>query len=230
MTEYRYKHAVRRAEKAGVKFPNADSEKEYVQRVRMAFDNLTKAMLEGDVPVKTKIRYTAKGFERAKYNFEDNSIRFIRNLRDAGSLDKALDIIHSENLHPKNKEEWIILTVAWYDKNPEGNVVSVDNGEKGSLFKKNAIDLDSDRGKPYYAAHEEMAARAFSAYVDDKLRQNGRFNDYLTYAAANILYDDPILGPLYPYPEGEERKRLNAAFDKLFEAVNKNNAICRFHQ
>jgi len=225
MTEYSYKHAVKRAEEAGVTFPKPGSEEDHVQRVKTAFDNLTKAMIDGDMPLKTKVSYTSKDFEKAKYNFERNPGNFIRNLRDAGSLDRALDIIHSKNLNPKNKKEWTILTVAWYDKNPSGNTVLASSGDKGSLFRKNALDLDGGGGKPYYACKKEMAARAFSAFVDDKLRQGGRLNDYLAYATTNDFYDDPMFGPSYPYPEGDERERINAAFDELFKAVNGSNAI-----
>jgi hypothetical protein len=70
-----------------------------------------------------------------------------------------------------------------------------------------------------------MAARAFSGYVDDKLRESSRLNDYLAYATTNDFYVDPIWGPTYPYPDGEERKRINAAFGNLFKVVNETGAI-----
>jgi hypothetical protein len=225
MTDFFYKQALKKAEEAGVQFPKPGSEEEHIEQVKAAFDNLVKSMVEGTVPLKRKIIYTAKDYASAKYNFERYPGNFAKKIKDAGSLDNAIDLIYSKELSQKKQKEWVHITAAWYDQNPTGNIVVANSGEKASLFKKFAVDLDSGRGKPYYATHKEMAARAFSAYVDDKLRKNGRLNDYLAYATTNDFYNDPIEGQEYPYPDGEERERINTAFDRLFEVVNKNNAI-----
>jgi len=47
-----------------------------------------------------------------------------------------------------------------------------------------------------------MAARAFQAYTEDRLRDMGRQNDYLSAKADNKYYVDPIFGPVKPFPEG----------------------------
>ena len=82
------------------------------------------------------------------------------------------------------------------------------------------VDKNGERSKEYWSSTHEMAARAFSSYIEDTLAEQGRKNDYLAYAADNKFYPDGN-----PYPEGEERKRINAAFKKLFEVIRENNAI-----
>ena len=89
----------------------------------------------------------------------------------------------------------------------------VNSGKVGSQFLADAFDLDENgEHKDYWSTTHEMAARAFSAYIEDTLEEQGRKNDYLAYKSDNKWYDGGK-----PYPEGEERKRINAAFKKLFE-------------
>lgn len=72
---------------------------------------------------------------------------------------------------------------------------------------------------PYWASKRNLAARAFSAYVSDKLESLGRKNTLLCFKPDNSLYTahTPKHGGPKPYPEGKERLRINAAFDELFE-------------
>jgi len=83
-----------------------------------------------------------------------------------------------------------------------------------SQFKANADALCGGRSG-YWNRPHEMFARAFEAYVLDKLRKSGRRNDYLVYGT-----DHPMA-----YPQGEEREKINAAFDRLMAAVRKSGAI-----
>jgi len=222
---YIAKNAVKKAEEAGIKFPEQGSEEEHIQKVKTAFSNLVKVMTEGTTPMTSTVRYTEKDYNKAMLNFGANASRFGRSIKDAGSLEKAIEIINSASLKENNKKEWVLITTAYYDGKPIGNTVKVPNGRQGSSFYKYAMDLDADGVKSYYSQRKEMAARAFSAYVDDKLRKNGRQNDYLAYATTNDYYVDPIWGNTYPYPEGEERERINSAFEELFKIVNETGAI-----
>jgi hypothetical protein len=223
-----YEKAKKEAEDAGVKFPEPGTEEDHIQRVKAAFDNLVKAMTTGDVPLKSWIHYTEKDYQKANYNFEHNPSSFKKSIRDAGSLDRAMEIVNdhfgSSPRTAKDKNEWMIITAAYYDKNPQGGMVYANNGKKSTSFKSGAIDLDGGSSREYWSSTKEMAARAFAGYVDDKLRENSRLNDYLAYATTNDFYVS-MFGPTYPYPEGEERKRINAAFDQLFQAVNDTGAI-----
>jgi hypothetical protein len=79
--------------------------------------------------------------------------------------------------------------------------------------------LDNTRASDYYTLPHEMAARAFQSYVEDKLAGQGRQSDYLSAKAHNKHY---AMMDAKPYPEGEEREAINAAFDKLFETVRRH--------
>lgn len=86
--------------------------------------------------------------------------------------------------------------------------------------------LDKRRaGKPYWGTMPEMQARAFEAYVIERLAERGIRNDYL----ANVVSEEqwkersaergPDLPNDYPYPTKEEMSVVREAFDKFFEMV-----------
>jgi hypothetical protein len=89
-----YERAKEKAEKVGVTFPEEGSEEEHIQKIKEAFSNLVKSMVTGDMPLKSYVSYTEKDYQKAQYNFEHNASQFSRSIRDAGSLDKALDIVY----------------------------------------------------------------------------------------------------------------------------------------
>ena len=91
-------------------------------------------------------------------------------------------------------------------------------GSGRSKFYRDAQKLDGNREKPYWSTMLEMAARAFSAYTEDKLREQGRKNDYLSNHSSNDV-PDYVSSKARPFPEGDERKRINAAFDALFKSL-----------
>ncbi|UTC47724.1 LPD1 domain-containing protein [Treponema vincentii] len=72
---------------------------------------------------------------------------------------------------------------------------------------------------PYWADKQNLAARAFSSYVSDKLESLGRKNTLLCFKPDNTFYKThtQTQGRPKPYPEGTERIRINKAFDELFE-------------
>lgn len=87
-----------------------------------------------------------------------------------------------------------------------------ENGNRSEFFK-GSIMFDhyfSKGDKGYWSSACEMAARAFACYISDKLAEKGMRNDYLcghSEAAAAAI------------PHGEERERINRAFDELFKAL-----------
>jgi len=92
------------------------------------------------------------------------------------------------------------------------------NSIRASEYQRNAelIDsLTSSTGRSYWAKPEELLARAFSCYVQDRL---GIRSDYLEGGNTNAEYglQDPRVKP---FPEGEERVAINKAFDRLFESM-----------
>lgn len=226
---YRLQQAKAACEKKGVKIPENPKE-QFQLKVAGAFDNLVKAMTEGSVPVLEKLTYSVSDWDLAKWNVKSDSKGLGKQIYEAGSLDGAMKVINERfrDKYPKNRTEWARIAAAYYNGNPDTKVgfnsVMVDLGRKGTDFLQKAKQMDFDGGKEYWASSHEMAARAFSAYLDDKLRAQGRFNDYLANYTKNEYYKS-ALGDVFPYPEGEERKNINKAFDELFKTVAETNAI-----
>lgn len=84
--------------------------------------------------------------------------------------------------------------------------------------------IDNTRTNDYWSTAEELAARAFEAYLIAKSKDAGRSNDYLAniededvYEIANQAakdfgaFEDP-----YPYPTRAEQAEINPLFDSLF--------------
>ena len=89
-------------------------------------------------------------------------------------------------------------------------------------YYNNSCKIDnsySKAGHDYWQSTIEMAARAFSCYVEDKLNEMGIKNDYLTghseSAVAPITNKDGETTLVKGYPEGNERKAINKAFDEV---------------
>jgi hypothetical protein len=88
-----------------------------------------------------------------------------------------------------------------------------EGGRNRTDFYRGSLLFDhhfSKADKGYWSSACEMAARAFACYISDKLAEKGMRNDYLcghSEAAAAAI------------PHGEERERINRAFDELFKAL-----------
>jgi hypothetical protein len=87
--------------------------------------------------------------------------------------------------------------------------------KKPTSFLEDARKLDEFFGLDYYSKREEMGARAFEAYIQDKLSSKGIKSQYLGAKAKNSDYP----GSLRPFPHAEEREAINAAFDNLFKVL-----------
>lgn len=98
------------------------------------------------------------------------------------------------------------------------------DGIRNSAYYTRSAQRDNTRTKDYWSTSEELAARAFEAYLIAKSKEAGRENDYLAniededvYEIANQAakdfggFEDP-----YPYPTREEQKIFNPLFDALF--------------
>jgi hypothetical protein len=79
-------------------------------------------------------------------------------------------------------------------------------------FAMNAKELDQGRGTDYWTTPHEMAARAFQGYVEDKVAERGGVSRFLNYGPENVGILTPW-GVKRPFPAGDERKAINAAFD-----------------
>ena len=97
-------------------------------------------------------------------------------------------------------------------------------GFKGSKFMVEAQKLAVINGAGYFETSKEMAARAFSSYMEDSLAKAGRKNTYLVSNANNEHPAYKMMG-WKPYPEGPERKKINKSFEALFRALKKNKSL-----
>jgi hypothetical protein len=104
----------------------------------------------------------------------------------------------------------------------EAQSSEVKTGRTRSSFMNEAIDLDGTSKGDYYTQPEEMFARAFESYVHDKLESSGRRSDYLIGKGKTDNRVYRAFGMPGPFPEGEERKKINAAFDNFFEKLRGN--------
>ena len=69
----------------------------------------------------------------------------------------------------------------------------------------------------YWASEKELAARALQDYVIRKLEERGQKNDFLSNHVAPEEWDGDAKG--YPFPLGEDVKRIADAFDNLFATL-----------
>lgn len=90
-------------------------------------------------------------------------------------------------------------------------------------FYEDAKELDKGYSKAghngYWQSIKEMFARAGASYIYDKLKEQGRRNDYLCGHAEMNGIELNNGNMIYTSPQGEERKAINAAFDRLFKEL-----------
>lgn len=84
-----------------------------------------------------------------------------------------------------------------------------------SNYYNEAKKIDKQRSKAYWATIAELTARAFESYIQDKINEKEYQSDYLVHHAINCF-------DIYkPYPEEEERIKINRAFDEFFKEFKK---------
>lgn len=152
-----------------------------------------------------------------------NTVMLIRENRDkVGKLGKYEQKRMKEVV--KTYEKYRVMAAAYFDPKEvkaDGGEVTVKTGRTVSRFYEDAKKLDEGKQKSYWSTPLEMAARAFEAYLVDKLKERGQRNDYLSGSASNDIY----AGAWYPYPTERDRIKINKAFDELFEVIRNENAI-----
>ncbi|WP_368336975.1 LPD1 domain-containing protein [Parabacteroides merdae] len=78
-------------------------------------------------------------------------------------------------------------------------------------YFNNAGIMDSFRSSMYWSMTNELLARAFGAFVQDKIEQKGNVSNYLVHSHCNDLNSK-----FKAYPEAEERIAFNGLFEDLF--------------
>lgn len=178
----------------------------------------------------------ASRYDRKSKKYENVAIRkatedelslayeLISSLKDGIKIEESVESL--SNLQKRVKDRVIdkktrdnLILYARILSSYKEQLEKAENGEvfskKESNYLKNAKDIDRmlGRKKLYWSSIEELMARAFAAYVEDRLPAKSQ---YLVHSTKNDKYK------LKPYPEGEERVKINKAFDNLFTRINKN--------
>jgi hypothetical protein len=91
--------------------------------------------------------------------------------------------------------------------------------EQDSEYLASAKQMDGKKKKAYWAAPQEMFARAFESYVQDQIENNWGKSDYLVNSTKG-----KNIGNI-AYPDGQERELTNKAFKKLLTAISENGFL-----
>lgn len=216
----------------GGEFGNWLSEADRQKNLDMAYISFKNLAIALDVPLekvslgeKLSIAFGSRGRGNAMAHYEP--LRKVINLtkwKGAGSLaheyGHAFDfIVGDEKGCPKGMMNADGLKKMQYPEIAE--VISImmrkDNGMRTN-YHENAKLFDSLYSKDggYWSSAEEMFARAFACYVKDKLAEKGIVDDYLCGHAETCIsiHNGSVVRA---YPEGEERKKINAAIDLLIK-------------
>lgn len=197
-------------------------------KVRAAFENLVSAMKAGNVQELMTVEFGDEDIQRAKRYLEQpkgNASNMIASAKDFQTAINLLETLRwGNNRSGKELRQQYYRMAAAHHGDRQTMTASALVGEGASKFFRDAQSLDGSRAKPYWSTTLEMAARAFSAYTEDKLREQGRKNDYLSNHSSNSE-PDYVSAKARPFPEGDERKRINAAFDALFKTLQDGNTL-----
>ncbi|MFJ3685573.1 LPD1 domain-containing protein [Pseudomonas sp. NPDC090208] len=193
--------------------------------VRDAFAGLKRALSDGDTRLPETIKFSPNTLANARLNLDNPTNDIARRIKAAGNAQAAVLVVDAYfggmpgDRAKKMKKTWRTFAAAYFSP-ADSTEVELNTGRGVSRYMAEAKQLDGSKGGEYWSSATEMAARAFQSYLEDKLAAMGRQNDYLSCLADNRHHYFPDLGqPFKPYPEGEERDRINAAFDALFKTL-----------
>jgi 16S rRNA A1518/A1519 N6-dimethyltransferase RsmA/KsgA/DIM1 with predicted DNA glycosylase/AP lyase activity len=206
--------------------------------LREAVKGLRSAMLDGPHRATRTETYTPEDVRLARRNlggqFPNAMAKMIVN---AGNVHAAVQAIErhfgldgTKEVSRRSKklaQDWRRIALGHYGGNAEGGDILVQSGRPMSSFALEAKNLDQGSAEYWQRTHE-MAARAFQAWTEDRLADQGRRNDYLSNFADNKYHVDPLFGIEWkPFPEGEERTRINTAFDRLVAAMKASKTLAK---
>jgi len=199
--------------------------------IRDAFTALNRVLTSGDRRLPEVIKFNPGSHATAKLNIDNPRTELGRIIKAAGNAQAAVLAVDTyfgdgkSDRTAKLKKQWRTLAAAYYSLE-DATEIQLETGRPVSNFMAEAKVLDGSKSKEYWSSIPELAARAFQSYLEDKLSEQGRQNDYLSCLADNKHHYHPELGePFKPYPEGDERIRINAAFDQLFKVLRDEQAF-----
>lgn len=203
--------------------------------LQAAFRELADAMLKGPHRRMETFSYTEAEERWADHNMAYGMAGGIRGaIKSAKSVQEAVDAVEDayrrgsfgapdKRKTKTTRDNWRKIALIHHGKNDK-RVVEYASGPGTSMFLIDSTELDQGVSGKYWSQPKEMAARAFSSYIEDKLRDAGRVNTYLVADANNAAY---AASPFRPFADRDERARMNAAFDKLFDIIRREDVLAK---
>lgn len=206
-------------------------------KLHAAFRNLSEAMTSGKHRNVEHLVYTEHEEQWAAHNMAYGYTGGIKaKVKNAASLQAAVDAV--EDAYSKGnfgapdkrksktaRDSWRKIALITHGGNPERRI-EYETGPGMSAYMLDSMNLDEGEAGKYWSATHEMGARAFSSFIEDKLHGAGRKNTYLVDRSNNAAYR-AMGSTSRPFPEAEERERINAAFEQLFEAIKSEDVLAK---
>jgi hypothetical protein len=205
--------------------------------LKAAFVGLTTAMMEGPHRRTVTMQYTETEEKMAHQNMQGHYAGSIRDkIRSATGVQNAIDQVQAmyargafgsvdKKKSQNTRDTWKKIAAIHHAGNAQREI-RYEVGAGVSMFALEAVQLDQGASGKYWSQPKEMAARAFSSFMQDKLEGAQRRNTYLVSMADNQVYK--AMGePHRPFPEGEERSRVNAAFERLFTVLRERDVLAK---
>ena len=226
----------------GVEFGNWENQNDRMTNINMAYDafmDMTHVLgispKDASLGGNLALAFGARGHGSALAHFEPaKNVINLTKMRGAGSLGHewahALDyaIARNESRAVNGRGGIYETDKAYRVESPLHKVMNaIKRKEDGGYtdFYRDAIAIDNmyaKTDKGYWQSDVELFARAFHTYLLDKLRAEGMRNDYLCGHAEQSAVTGSDGNNHYTYPRGEDRERINIAFDGLIEALKEN--------
>ncbi len=167
------------------------------------------------------------GDEKTLAEYADLKAAFLAG--ETGVIDKVSALKKSVTGHVIPKETRTTLQTFEYNlaamKDREAPSIGRTETDFYRDSKRMGKECEKDGG--YWDSEVEMTARAFACYVMDKLRPER--SDYLcghAECAITLVFDkDGSSSVLKAYPQGEERKAINAVFDELVAELKREQIL-----
>ena len=171
--------------------------------------------------LKPKLRQAVNKLMHDNFNVEEDDTAAVERVeKEVEEAKKTLDgwISWGRN-HPKNHRKTADAVQWWENKIKRLNDM-LDKGFRKKIVPSNYVtESQKISGKgDYWVRPEELFARSWESFIFDKLKAEGFQSQYLVQGVEETRF-----GPGYrgnPYPAGEERKRINADYERLLKAMS----------
>ena len=201
-----------------------------------AFRTLHHALTQGTARLWEDLPYTKAEEKNAVYNLQEDgrasrTISVITSATDAGMAYDRLIALYNQGQFGSDiarkstnrLNSWLHVSAIWHGRN-DTMVTKMPKSAPISNYLKEAVRLDNGNIGKYWSTSHELAARAFAQYVQKGIERQGNQSDYLAAMNDNSYYT--IFG-MKPFPEDDERHRIELALDRLFEVLRQDGFLNR---